>query len=458
VGSSAAQLHTLRRTSNRAREMSDSPAEEHMRHGIPWQADRWRARFFTIWTGQAFSLFGSQLVQFALVWWLTEKTGSGLVLTMATLAAVLPQVVLGPLVGTLVDRWDRRMTMIVADGVTAAATLVLAVAFALRVERVEYVYLALFARSIGGGFHWPAMRASTTLMVPEAQFNRIAGLNQALYGAMSIVAPAAGAALLALVPLQLILGIDVVTAMLAIGPLLVLQIPALSPPAGTLARTFTRNLAEGFRFVASWRGLLAVAAIAALLNFLMAPAVSLLPLLVARRFHGTATHFAVANMAFGVGVVAGGLALTAWRGFRKRMVTSLVGIVCLGVSTVAVGLTPPALFPVAVAAMALTGVMQSMANGPLGAALQASVPPALQGRVFTLVSAGATAMMPIGLAIAGPLSDLVGANAWFVLGGGASILLGVVGLFSPSILRLEERGADLAAQSADSEAEKLPAA
>ncbi len=418
-----------------------------MRHGIAWRADRWRVRFFTIWAGQALSLFGSQLVQFALVWWLTEKTGSGVVLTMATLAAVLPQVVLGPFVGTLVDRLDRRLTMIIADGAMAAATLALALLFALGVTRVEHVYVVLFVRSIGGGFHWPAMRASSTLMVPETQLSRIAGLNQALFGAMSIVAPAAGAALLVLTPLQIILAMDVATALLAIVPLVVLQIPSV-PAARRGVHSFGRDLAEGFRFVVSWRGLLAVAAIAALLNFLMAPAVSLLPLLIAKRFHGTVTHFAAANMAFGVGVVAGGLLLAVWKGFRRRMVTSLAGIVCLGMTTMAVGLTPPSLFAVAVAAMGLTGVMQSMANGPLGAALQASVPPALQGRVFTLVSAAAAAMMPLGLAIAGPLSDLVGANVWFVLGGGLSILLGAIALFVPSIVNLEERGVELAARAA----------
>ncbi len=419
-----------------------------MTYGIPWRADRWRGRFFTIWSGQAFSLFGSQLVQFALVWWLTEKTGSGVVLTLATLAAVLPQVVLGPFVGTLVDRWDRRLTMILADGSVALTTLGLVVLFALGLGRVEHIYIALFLRSIGGGFHWPAMRASTTLMVPEEQLSRVAGLNQTLQGAMAIVAPPVGAALLAFLPLQAILAVDVVTALMAILPLLVLQIPSLERQATRVAATFLRDLSEGFRFVISWRGLLATAGIAAFLNFLMAPAASLLPLLVSRHFHGTAAHFAAANMAFGVGVVAGGAILAVWGGFRRRMVTSLAAIILMGVTTLAVGLAPSAFFAVAVVAMGLTGIAQSMANGPIGAALQASVPPELQGRVFTLVSAGAAAMMPLGLALAGPLSDIVGPNVWFLLAGGSSLLLGIAGLFVPAIVRLEERGAELAAQAA----------
>jgi DHA3 family macrolide efflux protein-like MFS transporter len=94
--------------------------------------------------------------------------------------------------------------------------------------------------------------------------------------------------------------------------------------------------------------------------------------------------------------------------------------------------------------MGLTGMAQSMANGPIGAALQASVPPELQGRVFTLVSAGAAAMMPLGLALAGPLSDVMGPNVWFIVAGGSSVVLGIAGLFVPAIVRLEEDGAKLA--------------
>jgi MFS transporter, DHA3 family, macrolide efflux protein len=409
-----------------------------MPRGIPWRADRWRGRFFTIWTGQAFSLFGSQLVGFALVWWLTEKTGSGVVLTLATMAAVLPQVLLAPFVGALVDRWDRRWTMIAADGSVALTTSALAALFALGLGRVEYVYVALFVRSIGGGFHWPAMQASTTLMVPDKELSRIAGLNQTLGGVMSIAAPAAGAALLALIPLQAILAVDVVTALMAIVPLLVLEIPRVERHAEAMAIPFFHDLAEGFRFVISWRGLLAIAGIAAFVNFALAPAASLLPLLLARRFHGTAAHFAAANMAFGVGVMGGGALLAAWGGFRHRTVTALLAVAAMGATTLAVGLVPFPFFAELAVVVGLTGAAQSIANGSIGAAMQASVPPELQGRVFTLVGAVSGMMQPVGLALAGPLSDKVGIGVWFLVSGGLSLFLGVAGLFVRPIVHLED--------------------
>jgi DHA3 family macrolide efflux protein-like MFS transporter len=136
--------------------------------------------FFVIWTGQAFSLVGSQLVQFALVWWLTKTTGSATVLAFATMMALLPQIVLGPFAGALVDRWDRRRVLMVADGGIALATLLLAALYALGLVQVWHIYALMLVRAAGSAFHWPAMQASTTLLVPEKHLSRIAGLNQTI--------------------------------------------------------------------------------------------------------------------------------------------------------------------------------------------------------------------------------------------------------------------------------------
>ena len=179
------------------------------------EPERWAPRFFTIWTGQAFSLLGSQLVSFAVIWWLTQKTGSATVLATASLVGLLPQVILGPLTGALVDRWSRRLTMMIADGLIALATVILAVLFALGHVQIWQVYALLFVRSVCGGFHWPAMQASTSLMVPKEHLARIQGLNQMLQGGMNIASAPLGALLLAWLPMEGVLAIDVFTAMLA---------------------------------------------------------------------------------------------------------------------------------------------------------------------------------------------------------------------------------------------------
>ena len=125
---------------------------------------RWKASFFTIWGGQALSILGSQLVQFALIWYLTVQTGSATVLATASLVGTLPQVILGPFVGTLVDRWNRRWIMLLADGIIALATIVLAVLFALDAVAIWHIYVVMLIRSLAGSFHGNAMSASTALL------------------------------------------------------------------------------------------------------------------------------------------------------------------------------------------------------------------------------------------------------------------------------------------------------
>jgi len=165
--------------------------------------------FLIIWIGQAFSLLGSQLVQFALVWWLTRTTGSATMLALATLAALLPQILIGPFAGALVDRWSRRRVMIVADIAIALATLGLAVLFWLNVAQVWNIYVLLLIRATGAAFHWPAMQASTPLMVPQKHLSRVAGLNQTLSGLAGILIPPLGALAIEVLPMQGVLAIDV---------------------------------------------------------------------------------------------------------------------------------------------------------------------------------------------------------------------------------------------------------
>src|SRR5215216_2618376 len=199
-----------------------------MDNSQPPATKTWAGRFFTIWSGQALSLFGSALVQFALIWYLTQKSGSATVLAAATLVGMLPQILIGPFAGALVDRWNRRAIMIIADGTIAAFSLLLAYLFATGVVQIWHIYAVMAVRSIGGAFHFPAMSASTPLMVPKEQLTRINGLNQALQGVNSLIAPPVGALLLGVLTTQGVLLIDVGTAMLAILPLLFIPIP--QPP------------------------------------------------------------------------------------------------------------------------------------------------------------------------------------------------------------------------------------
>jgi DHA3 family macrolide efflux protein-like MFS transporter len=406
------------------------------------QASRWKPPFFSIWSGQAISLVGSQLVQFALVWWLTQSTGSATVLAMATLAAVLPGVLLGPIAGTLVDRWNRRLVMLVADGFVALISAWLAYLFWTGSMTVWHVYVAMLARAMGEAFHWPAMQASTSLMVPREHLSRVAGMNQTMQGALGVAAPPLGAILLALLPLHGVMAVDVATAAFAILPLLFVVVPQPGPsvPAesGTARSSVMSEMGQGLRYVWRWPGLLAVLIMAMVINFVVNPAFALMPLLVTEHFGGGALQLGWLESSWGIGMVLGGLLLSVWGGFRHRVYTSLSGLVVSGIAIVGVGLAPAAAFWLALGALFVAGFMNPLVNGPLFAILQATVAPEMQGRVFTLVGSLCSAMMPLSLAVAGPVAEAVGIRTWYVVGGAIFALIGVVSFSVPVIVHLED--------------------
>jgi len=402
----------------------------------------WKVRFFSIWTGQAFSLLGSSLVQFALIWWLTQTTGSATVLATASLAGLLPQVVLGPFTGALVDRWSRRLTMIVADGLIALATVVLVGLFWMGAVEVWHVYGLLFFRSAAGGFHWPAMQASTSLMVPKEQLSRVQGINQTLQGLLNIGSAPLGAFLLSVLPMHQVLALDILTALLAILPLLFVVIPQpqrlLGETRSGQQPTYWQDLQAGFKYVWSWPGLVLVAIMATVINLLSTPAFALLPLLVTKHFGGAAIQLAGMESAFGIGMLGGGLLLSVWGGFRRRVLTSLLGLALMGIGMIGLGFVPAHLFGLAIGMTFVVGVSSPITNGPLFAVLQDIVAPEMQGRVLSLIMSMAAAMTPLGLVIAGPLADRLGVQSWFIIGGVSTLLMAMGGLFIPAIMNLEQ--------------------
>jgi MFS transporter, DHA3 family, macrolide efflux protein len=375
-----------------------------------------------------------------LIWWLTQKTGSGTMLAFATLAGMLPQVVLGPFAGALVDRWNRRLIMIVADASIALATFGLIVLFATGLVQIWHVYVLMAIRSLGGAFHFPAMSASTRMMVPEKHLTRISGLNQTLQGIMNMIAPPIGALLIEAFPTQNVLFIDIATAALAILPLLFFQIPqpVRVASAHNEKPSLFGDVREGLAYVHGWTGLMMVLGMAVLLNFLLTPTESLMPLLVTKYFHKGALEFGLINSVSGFGIIIGGVLLSVWGGFKKKIVTSLVGIIGIGIGIAGVALAPANMFVLAMVSVGISTAMMPIANGPLGAIMQSRVRPDMQGRVMSLVNSAASAMAPLGLLIAGPTSDLIGIRSWFMIAGVVTILMGFFGFTQHVVMHIED--------------------
>jgi DHA3 family macrolide efflux protein-like MFS transporter len=386
-------------------------------------------------------LFGSRVVQFALVWWLTKETGSATVLATATLVALIPEILLGPLAGAYVDRWDRRRVMAVADGFIALVSLFVAFLFWRGGLQIWHVYLAMALRAVAGSFHWPALQASTSLMVPKAQLARVAGLNQTLNGGLNIIGPPVGALVMELLPLYGVMLVDVGTALLAISPLLFIAIPR-PPRVGEQSvqgeGSIWQDLRDGLAYIRGWPGLVALIAMAMVFKIALTPAFSLLPLLVSEHFSGGAAQLSLLEALAGIGIIAGGLVLSSWGGFRRKIYTILLGTAMLAAGLIILGLTPAGWFWLALGMGLVMGLAIPLVDGPIMAILQATVAPEMQGRVFTLMGSLVWITSPFGLAIAGPVSDWLGIQIWFILAGLLCGGISLAGLFIPAILNIEE--------------------
>jgi DHA3 family macrolide efflux protein-like MFS transporter len=411
---------------------------------------RWAPRFFSIWVGQQLSWIGSRAGGFALVWWLTRETGSAQVLATATMGIIVPMVILGPIAGTYVDRWNRRLTILISDTAIACVSLLLAYLFWTGQMEIWHVYLVIVARSIGGTFHGPAIGASTTMLVPERHLTRVAGLNQSMTGAIQVFGPMLGALLISIMPLHGVMLIDVATATFAVLPLLFLRIP--QPEAETMeeGERLVTSLRIAFRFVWQKRGILYIAALAGFMNFVINPVFVLLPLLVTEHFQAGPLELGWLQSASGVGLIAGGLLLSLWGGFRKKVVTMYIGGGLQGLALALLGVVPSNLFPVAVAAMGANGLLNAWYNGATAPVIQTVVPPDMQGRVFTLLTSVCQGVYPISLAILGPVVGLIGLRSWYVGGGLLVFAICMAALFVPSIANLEQQIAQERDQASNS--------
>jgi DHA3 family macrolide efflux protein-like MFS transporter len=254
--------------------------------------------------------------------------------------------------------------------------------------------------------------------------------------------PPLAALLLASLPLAAILAIDVATALVAITPLVFVSVPQPERRDPGDASSVWADLRSGVRFVWEWRGLAVLLALVSILHFWAAPAFALTPIVVTRTFGRGADGLAWTQSAMGVGFLVGGLLLGAWGGFRRRIVTVVLGISILGVSLGVIGALPRSAFWGLVGAVFVAGVVAPVVVGSFQAIQQAVVPPQMQGRVLSLARSGMDAMSPLGMVAAGPVADGLGIGRWYLLTGAIMVLMAGAASLVPAVMSLERRGVD----------------
>lgn len=398
----------------------------------------WLRTFLIIFTGQAFSLLGSAAVNFALVWWLTEKTGSANVLAYAAIAAILPQALLSPLAGPLVDRWDRRLTIIVSDVMIAATSVALIALFRAGDPSTGLVIAVIAVRAMGAAFHTPASQAAVPMYVPADQLMRVSGWNFFMGSGVAMAGPIVGAFLMGVAPISAVIAVDVVGALVAVVSLVLVRIPhPVSPDEPGAPSGFVAEFVTGWRELVTHKGLLDLALVMTVVTVLYMPLNALFPLMTFEHFGGDARGAATVEFAFGAGMLLGSLgigALTA-RFAAVRLVQA--GIVAIGVLLGASGLLPSSGFWAFALLCVAMGLTVPLFSAPLTAMFQLLIEPSRLGRVMSLYMTISMLAAPIGLVAAGPLAETTGVAWWFAISGALIAATGAASLAIPAIRELD---------------------
>ena len=389
----------------------------------------WKRTVTLFLGGQSVSMFGSMLVQYSIVWYLTLETRSGWVLALSIVFGMLPQAVVSIFGGVWADRLNRKVLVIAADGTIALTTLGLAIVMLNGYTELWLIYLTLAIRSAGAGIQQPAVAALIPQLVPQDQLMRINGIFQTISSAIMLLTPAAAAAILAQMSLVAIFFIDVVTAIIGIGFLMLIAVPTIRT-AATAGQGYFEDLVAGVRYTFSHalvRWLLVLFAIIFLLT--VAPSM-LTPLMVVRSFGPEEWKLAANEIAFSVGMMGGGIAMAAWGGFKNRIVTMIVACVSFGVITVCLGLSGN--MWVFFGFMLLTGWAIPLFITPSTTLLQERVEPEFQGRVFSIVGIVMAVAAPVGMIVLGPLADIVSVEALLIVSGLVTLVVTAVAVIIPS--------------------------
>lgn len=384
----------------------------------------WKSNVVLFMLTQTVSLMGSMLVSYAIMWYVTLSTQSGTMMTIMVLASTLPTLVLSPFAGVWADKLNRKAVMIVADGAIAAITLVTAILFALGFEALWMIFIVLVIRSLGQAMHHPSVSSTYQQIVPKESLMKVNGINQSLQSAMMILMPMLAALLLQYTTLQVIFMIDVITAAIAIFFLVtIVRIPKRDHEQELHTIDYFKDLNAGFKYIKEHSYLISFFVFMTLLWILISPVSFLTPLQTVRDFGPEEWRLAAIEVGFALGMMFGGIAITAWGGFKNRAVTMIVATFLLGWITASFGVITN--FWLYIGMMATTGFFIPIFNTPAITMLQEQVDQEFTGRVFSVMGIIQNATMPIAMIFFGPLADLISIDYLLIITGIVLSLLGV---------------------------------
>ena len=365
----------------------------------------WKKKAATFLISQNISLFGSSLVNFAIVWYVTLTTSSGMMMTISIITSFLPQILVSLFAGVWADRYNRKYIIIGSDALTALATLVLAVLFLTGYKELWLIFAVSAVRSTGSGIQSPAVSAILPQFVPFEKLMRVNGVNGSIQSFILLLSPAAGGAILTVFSVEIAFFVDVVTAAIAIIIMLFLSVNAHSKATEIKTTSALHDLRQGISFVKGNKLIRYLLIYYAFFFFLISPAAFLTPLMITRSFGKEIWRLTANEILFSGGAVLGGFLMALWDGFKNRLYTIALSCAAFGVSTVLLGITSNFVYYLAV--MFATGIFMPIFSAAETVLIQEIVDNDMQGRVFSIIEVIALAVMPVGMVVFGPVADLI---------------------------------------------------
>lgn len=380
----------------------------------------WKKSIVRFLSAQTISLFGSSIVQYAIVWYITLTTSSGKMLMFSTLCGFMPQIIISLFAGVWIDRYERKKLVMLSDSAIAFSTLLLAVSFLAGYKNIWLLMAVLIIRSAGTGIQTPAVNAVIPQIVPARQLMRVNGINSTVSSIIMFISPAVSGAVLSVASLEATLFIDVISAVIGVG---ITSTIFIKPYEKKLPgkNSYLEEIKNGFAYLKENRFIKRLLIFQLVILFLISPSAFLTPLMVSRTFGEEVWRLTASEMTYSFGMIMGGLLIASWGGFKKKLNTTMLAGAFYGALMIGLGTAP--LFLIYLVCNALIGITAPCYNAPITVTIQEKVIPEMHGRIFSFMQIATSCALPLGMVLFGPLADIFSVQSLLLVSGAVVVVI-----------------------------------
>ena len=396
--------------------------------------NNWKRKTVLFLASQCITLFGSMIVQMSIIWYVTLKTSSGGWVAAFTICSYLPQFLISFFAGVWADRYNRKKLIVLADGVITIATLIMFLVMPMISS--DFVLLSALlvisiVRSIGAGVQTPAVNAVIPHLVPAEYLMKYNGINATIQSIVQFIAPAVAGTVLSIGTFRSTLFIDIVTALIGIGLLSCILLPKQEVANDNIS-VFS-EIKVGIHYSFSDKMIGKILIVYGLFILLSVPAGFMSALLVSRVYGDVYWYLTAVELVGFAGMALGGVLMGMWGGFKSRFKTFAFGLLILSIMTIGMGITP--YFVLYLAMMFVYSIALTIIQTATTTIIQENAQESMIGRVFGLMGAMYSGFLPVGMAVFGPLADVLPLQ-WVMVGSGIALVLVTVYLQVKSKVKL----------------------